>query len=886
MPLDRLRRISGDELRWRLSVAARTAADRVSIRIRAAQWNRRDLAGILAPAARDLALTRRISAGDWRGVHDDLERRLRARPARFVLDPASARPLRTLVTARWPQAAADARARADRILERRYDLLGYRDVRYARPDGAVNWHADPVHGRQAPRIFHADVPYLDPAVGDHKVIWEINRHQYWLQLGRAAWLTGDARYSRAIVGDLQTWLAANPPLVGINWASMLEIGFRTISWTWGLHCLLGLQASGSGPPETAAREPGTDPGHPQPDARSPWIVDMFVGLHHQLTHVERNLSYYFSPNTHLTGEALALYVVGTAFPELAASARWAATGRRILLGEIDRQIDADGGHAERSTHYQRYTLDFYLLALLTARLAQDREAAARFEDAARRLAVFTQAIADDNGLLPLIGDDDGGMLWPMAGRECHDVRDTLSLAALVLERPALAPWGVMEQAVWVAGPELVTGYFNQPSRSPAGPPGSRAFAGTGYFVSRDGKGGHAVLDGGAHGYMNGGHAHADALSLTLAIDGRPMLIDPGTSTYTFDAALRDRLRSSMSHNTITIDGQSQSIPSGPFHWRTRVDARMHEWRQNAAFDWVEASHDGYAPLQHRRTVMRAGGGWLIADEILGHGHHSVAAHWHFDPAWTVAAEPGRLRATHADGSMAWVAHDPGDATLFHGDNETRLGWFAPVYGVLVPSWTARVAVARDAPFTLLTWAGSDRELEAPLIERVSVQCDAGSTAIAAQVSARDSHSVFLLRPPEPATRAARSCRVADFETDARALHCRVNGGRLVSLDLVDARYATMSRADSVSVESNARMADLHLRIDQDTIDVLASVPPALLRVRGVPEFRQVRLNGRALPLSATPTPGVLLIHGADWRDSALSDSTDPWLNSGAGFAQH
>ena len=72
-----------------------------------------------------------------------------------------------------------------------------------------------------------------------------------------------------------------------------------------------------------------------------------------------------------TGEALALYVVGTALPELSRSDRWASTGRSVLLREIDRQILPDGGHVERSTHYQRYTLDFYLLATLTARLAGD-----------------------------------------------------------------------------------------------------------------------------------------------------------------------------------------------------------------------------------------------------------------------------------------------------------------------------------------------------------------------------------------------------------------------------------------------------------------------------------------------------------------------------------
>ena len=261
------------------------------------------------------------------------------------------------------------------------------------------------------------MPYLDPAIGDHKIIWELNRHQHWLALGRALWLTGDARYGQRMIDELDDWLAANPPLMGINWASMLELGFRSMSWIWGLHFLLGATAPRTAAPRTTA--PG-----------SPWLVDMFVALDRQLTHIEQNLSIYFSPNTHLTGEALALYVAGVALPELAGSRRWRDTGRRILLDEIDRQILPDGGHAERSTHYHRYTLDFYLMALLTARRDGDADAERRFTDACRRLAEFARAMADANGRLPLIGDDDGGMLWPFAGRECADVRDSLDVAAV------------------------------------------------------------------------------------------------------------------------------------------------------------------------------------------------------------------------------------------------------------------------------------------------------------------------------------------------------------------------------------------------------------------------------------------------------------------------
>ncbi len=45
-------------------------------------------------------------------------------------------------------------------------------------------------------------------------------------------------------------------------------------------------------------------------------MDLLLALDRQLAHIEQNLSHYFSPNTHLLGEALALYVAGRALPML------------------------------------------------------------------------------------------------------------------------------------------------------------------------------------------------------------------------------------------------------------------------------------------------------------------------------------------------------------------------------------------------------------------------------------------------------------------------------------------------------------------------------------------------------------------------------------------
>jgi heparinase II/III-like protein len=848
--LQRLRRMSRTEISWRTRQIGRTTAERLSVRLARPHWQRTPIHHVLAEGALDPTFRADGERAPWRVVHAELARVIRKRGSRFALDPISRSDIRNAVLARWPGAAVEATARADNILAHRYDVLGYKDLAWGANGTVPDWHLDPVHRRRAPLQFWADVPYLDSAIGDHKIIWELNRHQHWLQLGRALWLTDEQRYRKGVIAELESWLAANPPLVGINWASMLEIGFRAISWVWALHFLLA---------------------DVDTDAEATWLVDMLVALDRQLGHVEHNLSRYFSPNTHLTGEALALYVVGVAVPELAASSRWAEIGRTILVEEIGRQIQADGGHAERSTHYQRYTLDFYLMALLTAQRDGDSEAISTFGEAVGRLAEFTRAMADDEGRLPLIGDDDGGMLAPIAGRACNDVRDSLALAAILLERPDLAPWGLQEEAIWMTGRHAIEAAARLAPSGPIAVP-SRTFEETGFVLARDGAGGHATFDVGPHGYLNAGHAHADALSITLCLEGRPLLIDPGTSTYTMNPQLRDLLRSSMNHNTVTVDDRSQAAPSGPFHWRTHADARLHGSVHNPGFDWAEAFHDAYAPARHRRTLLRtACSGWLVVDEILGQGTITASAHWHFDPEWMLQCEaPFGLRARHPAGINARLLHDAADIFLAHGDTESGLGWYAPVYGVLTPVWTACTKRRATAPFALITWIGAERPdaIGRSRLERLNTSGDDGSTAIGVGIVDDDGSAVFLLRPGEPVAREARACGVRNYQTNARVLHYAERGGRLTTLDLVDASHALALRDGWISVAAGDALRDLHVTLADGALHVHTSTPPPQLQLQGaaINGVRQVSLNGREGRLPLSTRTDTIHITGADWSD--------------------
>src|SRR5207302_2838854 len=161
---------------------------------------------------------------------------------------------------------------------------------------------------------------------------------------------------------------------------------------------------------------------------------------------------------------------------------------------------ADGGHCERSTHYHRYALDFYSLALAIARITQDPVAAV-LDKAVSRLAFAARLMADDRGRLPHIGDDDGGALLPMCGRAVDNVRDSLAVASALVGRPDLRVGRAPEEALWLlAHPQLFSALALSRSAPAHETIGSAALAATGYYVSRSAAGDHLVIDGGPHGY--------------------------------------------------------------------------------------------------------------------------------------------------------------------------------------------------------------------------------------------------------------------------------------------------------------------------------------------------------------------------------------------------
>ena len=661
----------------------------------------------------------------------------------------------------WPDAEAEIVARAERIARGEFDVLGLRGVSYGHP---IDWHLDPVTGRRAPRDHWSRVPYLDySAVGDHKVIWELNRHQHLVTLGQAYWLGGDERYAELFVEHVTTWMDENQPKRGINWASSLELSFRMISWFWALHYFR----------DSAALTAGLH-------------ARLLQSLYVHARHVETYLSTYFSPNTHLTGEALGLLYAGTLLPRFRRAHRWRAVGWRTLVERLRHQVRPDGVYFEQTTYYQRYTVDFYLHALLLAE-ANGIPVEAGVREAVARLADHLMYLTRPDGRTPMLGDDDGGRLVPLERSEPDDFRGTLAVAAAVLGRRdhAAVAGPPTESVLWLLGPDGVDRLTALGSAPPAR--SSADFSAGGYFVMRDGwspRANYAVIDCGPHGSLNGAHAHADALAIELCARGRPMLVDAGT--YTYMGPERNAFRGTAAHNTLTIDGQPSAVPAGPFRWSTMPRGVLRAWATTERFDYFDGEHHGYLRLpssaMHRRAILFLRGRyWILRDDVRSEGTHRLELRFHAAPGLEARRSRGDAVTLHGpapDAPRLTIATCGGD-----GAYEVQPGWVSPAYGARTPAAVCSYATVSHGAHTLVTvLAPSEGDEPDP---RVSAVPAGGGRALAIHGAGTDD-LVLLGDGGHVRTDAAESdalwCWIARQPETGTPLEFLMIGGSMLRLD--------------------------------------------------------------------------------------------------------
>ncbi len=488
---------------------------------------------------------------------------------------------------------------AQNILSHRFALLGV--TLDTGPD--IDWRRDYAHHKTSDPLYFRRLKYLDfSAVGDHKFIWELNRHQHLVFLAQAHLFSpGNPAFLAEIVAELESWLDQNPFQRGINFTSALEVAFRALSWIW----LWRLCANGESLP---------------PALRSRFLTALY---RHGL-HLFENLSVYFSPNTHLLGEAVVLHALGTLFPAFPNARIWQRRAAEIVEAQLTFQVKPDGSHFEQSTYYHVYAVDlfvfYYLLSGKPSRLAP----------ALTRMAEYLHWLLGPARRIAFFGDDDGGRLFHPYGNRSEFGRATLSTCGLLLNRPDWIGTGddLSEQAVWWLGPDVL-----KTSQShTAAPAGAKLFPDAGVIFLQAG-GFYLQFDAGPFGWAGAGHSHADTLSFVLWHNNEPVFTDPGTYTYVGDPAARERFRGTPAHNTISIDGLSQAQPSGPFRWLDKPSVQLRSFEPHPNGGGFIDAVCGYRGFEHRRRLLLSSDGRLtVLDEIVGPpGEHQIQQTWNLGP---------------------------------------------------------------------------------------------------------------------------------------------------------------------------------------------------------------------------------------------------------------
>jgi hypothetical protein len=588
-------------------------------------------------------------------------------------------------------------AAADRLLAGRYSFFDLSDCDLGDPP---QWNRDPLTHRVAARRRAGTIDYRDErVVGNIKYLWEANRHLHLATLAQASALTGDPRYALAIRAQIESWIEQCPQERGPNWVSALELGIRLINWSIAWQLIGGSRA------RIFADEAGEA-------FRERWLKSVYE----QARMIAGNLSRFSSANNHLIGEAAGVYLAASTWPLWPQMRSWGERCRLILEEECIRQNAPDGGNREQAFGYQTFVLDFLLLAGLAAR--------ARGEDFSplywRRLEMMVDFLASMSGFSgrpPMIGDADEGYVVRLAQEPGFSpVNSLIATGAVLFDRPDLAAkaGAADSKTVTLLGVGAVRRLGRLRERGRAGFRPRLQFSESGYYLM-----GNAfetpdevrlLVDAGPLGYLSlAAHGHADALAFTLSIGDREILIDPGTYSYHTDPAWRRYFRSTLAHNTVTVDDEDQSVQAGNFMWTDHARARCIEFETDPASQRFVGEHYGYErledPVVHRRVIDFDAARQLIdvADLLRCAGAHRARRAWHFAEDCQVERHGNGVRVVSGRTQVFLEPLEELERVEIHrAGTPNQGGWISRTFGNKQPtttvSWHSRI----DGDTTLRT----------------------------------------------------------------------------------------------------------------------------------------------------------------------------------------
>ena len=559
-----------------------------------------------------------VSKRDFqKGKHRSIKHYKKRTSPRFFLSPNKNENLNIVINDRFKKSKKTTIKRAEEICLHEFEFI----VPGLRFSGKVDWLSNLLDKRRWEIKYWRDIDYSsDKRIGDVRLIWELNRHQYFVTLGKAYWYTGDEKYAKEFVSQLRDWIETNPYGKTVNWVHAQEVALRIMSWIWSYHFFCD-----------------------SPSFKVEDQIEFLKSLYLQAEFLRKKLSdTRFSTHNHIISETAGLAMMAVIFPEFKKSKVWWRDGVVRLERELERQICDDGVSGETSTNYHFFVLDSFLqISILLNKNGLPYPRATK--QILEKMIEFSMYICRPDGTLPIIGDSDSGRSIRLDELNGSDRRSYLSTGAVLFDRADMKAVAgkFYEESLWLLGTEGLRNFDKITSNEPTNL--SALYPDSGYCVMRDAWSSSAnelTLRCGAVSipkHVAIGHNHADYLSFELIIDGEPFIIDPGVYTYNLDDEWRWYGRKTSSHNTVVIDDADQFvINSQRFGLPKIAKTTVHAFDSTHSYDFIHASHDAYEslanPITHHRNIFfnKISKRWAMTDNLVGSGNHKIDWYFHFD----------------------------------------------------------------------------------------------------------------------------------------------------------------------------------------------------------------------------------------------------------------
>lgn len=507
----------------------------------------------------------------------------------------------------------------------------------------IDWQVDFKSGyRWAEKTYYKFIKFGSKLGVDVKVPWELSRMQHLIQLALAYRSTKKEEYAEEIIKQIVDWILANRYKFGVNWRCTMDVAIRVTNWLLAVNLI-------------------KDYINNLPHEGKKYFYKIFYkSLYQHSDFIIHNLEWSEDlTSNHYLSDIAGLLVLAVFTENIFREAEeWKKFAIKELKKEMFKQVYPDGTDFEASTCYHRLVLELFFYStfftgqnekykienekkdLLSS--ADDYKTIAEDifgKDYVARLYKMFDAVLyllKPNGRMPQIGDNDNGQFIKLYPREILDMRYLLAFGAVFFKEPKWKIKEFFESDEDIAEIMILYGkkgleIWNSLEWNSLKNISSKAFSDSGWYIMRNNRD-YCMISCGPNGQNGkGGHCHNDKLSFELCIDGKDVIVDPGTYVYTPLPEWRNKFRSTAYHNTVIIDGKEQNrfSENNLFFIKNDIAIEFNQWKTSEEYDILEVAyrkHNGIKDsiAHYRQFIFNKKEKKLeIVDTFKGEGEHRL-----------------------------------------------------------------------------------------------------------------------------------------------------------------------------------------------------------------------------------------------------------------------